>query len=415
VTETENQGAQAVSIAPDQPVTVAGGETPVEVTITNTFAAGQLEIVKVLDGPGAAAVPSGTTFTAEVACTFAGSPVVGFNPEVVTLTNPSGMTRTVGPLPTGSSCTVTETGTAGAQKVTITPDQPVMVGAGQAPVSVTITNTFPAPPSPPIAVGESCDPNDPSAQLPGSITIPSNQDFAYAIDGVPYAAGTYPFPAGTYTATSQRIPASTAKVSGAQLNQLALESFSWTVTVPGSEVCPGLVKAAEPPSGTTVFTGDEVTYTITVSNGGDEPVVNETLVDRLPDGVELDQSSISPSDGVYDASANTITWGFDLSATGGPTSSASFSYTVTVIQSEGTIQNSVRWVERDLTGNTEHPTEPGTTGGATDKPPTTIPPAGGLVDTGAGSAAGMGLAGLLAMLIGGLMVRFGRTRRGVPS
>jgi uncharacterized repeat protein (TIGR01451 family) len=403
LSEPDLNGASSVTFTPSDTVEITAETPDIEVVATNVYPAGDFTITKVVDGPGASAVPPNTQFTVEVSCTFpAGFPeqgaIPGYSPKVVTLT--PGQTVTVGPVPTGSLCGIKETGTGGAQKVSVSPDT-VTVGDGTS-VAVTVTNTFPAPPNPPTVAGEACDPNKPGAQLPGSITIPPNPDFAYAINGVPYAAGTYPFPAGTYQVTAQRIQAPPA----GRIAQLALESFSWTVTVPGSDVCPVLDKSADPPSGETVFTGDLVAYTITVKNGGDGAVVNETLVDQLPEGTKLDESTIDPAGGVYDDAAGTITWKFSLAAG----ASATFSYTVEVVTDEGTINNSVSWVERNLTGRTEHPVEPGITENITEKPPAEKPPAAGLTDTGA-DVAGVGAAGLLAMVIGGLMVAFGRRRR----
>ncbi len=60
-------------------------------------------------------------------------------------------------------------------------------------------------PTQPTVTAEICDPNVPGAQLPGSITIPANPDYAYFIDGVATAAGTYPKPAGSYKVTAQLI------------------------------------------------------------------------------------------------------------------------------------------------------------------------------------------------------------------
>ena len=68
---------------------------------------------------------------------------------------------------------------------------------------------------------------------------------------------------------------------------------------------------------------------------------------------------------MYDSAAGTITWTFHLV----PGATATFAYEVEVTTDEGTIANSATWVERDLTGRTENPVEPGITGEITDKPP----------------------------------------------
>ena len=141
VTETQDQGAANVEISPTQPVTIAEGQTPVEVTITNTFGAATLAVQKNLAGSAAQFLPDGTVFPVEVRCEFAGAPVAGFDPKTVNLTTPDQLRQVVGPLPLGAACTVTETNDRGAQDVQIAPDQPVTIVSGRTPVEVTVTNT----------------------------------------------------------------------------------------------------------------------------------------------------------------------------------------------------------------------------------------------------------------------------------
>ena len=141
--ETEDQGAQAVVIAPEEPVVIKEGETPVEIRVANVFLTGELVLEKVVDGEGAAFVPAGTVFTAEVSCLYLGQPVEGFTEKAVDLTSPDQLSQTVGPLPIGAECSVEETASNGAQGVVISPDEPVTVlGTEQPPATVTITNTF---------------------------------------------------------------------------------------------------------------------------------------------------------------------------------------------------------------------------------------------------------------------------------
>ena len=269
-------------------------------------------------------------------------------------------------------------------------------------------------PTQPTVTAEICDPNIPGAQLPGSITIPANFDYAYFIDGVAAAAGTYPKPAGSYKVAAQLIV--TKPVPASSLQQLAAQDvYTWTVVVPGSPVCPLLVKESTPGAGQPVVTGQTVGYTITAKNGGDTAVVGETLVDTLPAGVDLITSSINPSNGVYNATARTITWKFDLPAAVGTTpATAAFTYQVTVTASSGSIVNSVSWVERSLTATTSNTVEPAVVGGVEETPDEPDAVVGGtedLPDTGAGNELNVAGFGLLAMLLGGLMVAFGRRRR----
>ena len=268
-------------------------------------------------------------------------------------------------------------------------------------------------PTQPTVTAEICDPNVPGAQLPGSITIPANPDYAYFIEGVATAAGTYPKPAGSYKVVAQLIV--TKPVSASALQQLAAQDvYTWTVVVPGSPVCPLLVKESSAGTGS-VITGQTVGYTITAKNGGDTAVVGETLVDALPAGVELITSSINPNTGVYNATARTITWKFDLPAAVGTTpATATFTYQVTVTASSGSIVNSVSWVERSLTATTSNTVTPGTVGGVEETPDEPDNVVGGSEDlppTGADNTVNVAGFGLLAMVLGGLMVGFGRRRR----
>ncbi len=284
-----------------------------------------------------------------------------------------------------------------------------------AAVTCTFTNDRSvAVPTQPTVTAEICDPNVPGAQLPGSITIPANPDYAYFIEGVATAAGNYPKPAGSYKVTAQLIV--TKPVSASALQQLAAQDvFTWTVVIPGSPVCPILTKESTPASGQPATTGEIVTYTVTVKNGGDTAVVGETLVDTLPAGVELITTSINPSSGVYNSTARTITWKFDLPAAVGTTpATATFTYQVTVTASSGSIVNSVSWVERSLTATTTNPVTPGTVGGIEETPDEPDSVVGGTEDlpnTGADDTVNVAGFGLLAMVLGGLMVGFGRRRR----
>jgi gliding motility-associated-like protein/uncharacterized repeat protein (TIGR01451 family) len=61
-----------------------------------------------------------------------------------------------------------------------------------------------------------------------------------------------------------------------------------------------------------VFVGDQVTYTMVISNNNQVPAINVVVSDELPEGV----SFVSASDGgSYDAQSNTVTWSLgDLAA-----------------------------------------------------------------------------------------------------
>ncbi|MGW8566337.1 DUF5979 domain-containing protein [Isoptericola sp. NPDC055881] len=150
VTETDDGGATSSTISPDQPVEIDGDTTfedPQEVTVTNTYDTGSVEVDKVVDGDAAAFVTA--PFEVSLACTFEGQDI-----EV-----PGGATRTVTPdepatydgLPIGAECVVTETDAAGAASSTVSttveggdPGQVVVPGADADPAVVTVTNTFDA-------------------------------------------------------------------------------------------------------------------------------------------------------------------------------------------------------------------------------------------------------------------------------
>ncbi|MFC4139174.1 MULTISPECIES: DUF5979 domain-containing protein [unclassified Microbacterium] len=145
VTETENGGANDSSGS----VTVTVGDdpaAPVPAEITNTFTVGSLQVQKDLEGAPASGLDPATTFEYEVSLSCTRE----VNGETVDVTIPGGATRTITGagtalyegLPTGASCTVTETDAGHATGHTISPDQPVVIGDGSEPVLVTVTNEF---------------------------------------------------------------------------------------------------------------------------------------------------------------------------------------------------------------------------------------------------------------------------------
>ena len=145
VTESEDGGANSST---DSVTVIVGDdpEAPVAAAITNTFTIGSLEVQKQLEGAPANALDPATTdtYTVSLACTRV------VNGETVDVAIPGGPTRTITGagtalyegLPTGAECTVTETD-AGFSTGTPTIDPtPVVVGEGETPVVVTVTNVF---------------------------------------------------------------------------------------------------------------------------------------------------------------------------------------------------------------------------------------------------------------------------------
>ena len=119
-----------------------------------------------------------------------------------------------------------------------------------------------------------------------------------------------------------------------------------------------LIKSADPESGDAVEAGDTINYKIVATNMGEDPITNEHVVDTLPAGVTLDADSIDPEDGVYDATARTITWEFSLDGYDGETiPTKEFTYKVTVTAGPGTpvLANRAVWEERGLEWITTHP------------------------------------------------------------
>jgi hypothetical protein len=116
------------------------GETTNSVDFTNRFETGDLDLLKVVDGPGAELYGAGP-FEVHVVC------VDETDREVwngrVTLGGDEPLEHTVTDMYAGASCTVTETLTGGANDTSIDPTGPVVIGTGDDdPVRVTVTNTF---------------------------------------------------------------------------------------------------------------------------------------------------------------------------------------------------------------------------------------------------------------------------------
>ena len=121
VNETGTGGASSVTYSPDPPtVTITADETPVTVTVTNSFL-GSLEVDKVVQGE-----PAGSaTFTINVSCPSA-SIDENLTFDADGNLDPPGQTNPITGIPVGTQCTVNETGTGGADTVTYSPDPPTV-------------------------------------------------------------------------------------------------------------------------------------------------------------------------------------------------------------------------------------------------------------------------------------------------
>ncbi|WP_402469934.1 DUF5979 domain-containing protein [Isoptericola aurantiacus] len=186
VTETDSYGATDVAIS----TTVSGGEPgevvvppadgpDAEVTVTNTFELGSLQVTKRLAGLGSLYGPG--PFSVELACTFQGEPVAvpGRDERLILPAE----TITYDDLPVGSVCTVTETNDFGATSIEMDPvgtgdaatSGEVVVGTDDVdPVRVTVTNTFETAPLvvEKVVDGEAAQFAPPMPEIPPFLPLP---------------------------------------------------------------------------------------------------------------------------------------------------------------------------------------------------------------------------------------------------
>ncbi len=143
-TELDDGGATTTTVAPAAGVLITpGAPAALSLTVTNTFEAGSLQILKKLSGSGAS-LPDGP-FEYDVACTFEGTAI---DPVSVTVARNGDDRELVADvplvLPIGAECTVTETDDGGADAtpppVTVT----IVENADDNTVQATFTNEFSA-------------------------------------------------------------------------------------------------------------------------------------------------------------------------------------------------------------------------------------------------------------------------------
>lgn len=150
VTETATGGATTSTVAPADGVVVGDDpESPAEVTVTNTFDVGAIDVEKVISGPGADD-RGGERFTVELTCT---RDVDGEAEDIEipggaerTLQRPSDLMASYEGLPVGAECTMTETEDGGAEKATVEPGTVTVEGGGE-DVKIVVTNRFDAAPA----------------------------------------------------------------------------------------------------------------------------------------------------------------------------------------------------------------------------------------------------------------------------
>lgn len=143
-TELDDGGATTSSMTPSGGVLIVG-DAPVvaELTVTNTFEAGHLQILKRVVGAGTS-LPEGP-FEFEVACTFQDTAI---DPVTVVVSRPAGETEMVTDvpllLPVGALCTITETDTGGADATPDTVTVTIVENADDNTVQAVFTNLFSA-------------------------------------------------------------------------------------------------------------------------------------------------------------------------------------------------------------------------------------------------------------------------------
>lgn len=123
--------------------------TPVQVTVANPFETGQISVVKDFEGRGTEIYGAGP-FTVRLECSYdkdgVETPITwdGEDHLDIELSEANGYQATVDDLLVGSECEITEeTITSGATDVVIG-DAVIVPAAGGDPVTITVTNTFPA-------------------------------------------------------------------------------------------------------------------------------------------------------------------------------------------------------------------------------------------------------------------------------
>ncbi|UTX53232.1 DUF5979 domain-containing protein [Leucobacter aridicollis] len=153
ITELDAQGGAASLtlngevVAPNEDgswtITVTEGEAALNLQLTNVMPLGQVEIEKQLVGEGVSLVPDATVFEFTVECTFEGKTVWAGALEQTKAEALAGEKLTIGKLPVGAECGVTETATGGAsQEPTITPES-LTIGSDEG-ATFAVVNTFDA-------------------------------------------------------------------------------------------------------------------------------------------------------------------------------------------------------------------------------------------------------------------------------
>lgn len=323
VAETTDGGATGSAV--DTPtVTIPGsvdGSVPtVTVSVTNTFSAGSVSIVKQRTGDGVAAYGDGP-FTAQLVCSWQkdGQTLTIPLPDGgrVTLDATNGYRATVTGLIQGAHCDATETATGGATSVTIVPATGVTVPAG-APAEVTITNAFDTGS---LVIDKKRIGDGVAAFGAGPFTV--QVTCAYDVDGVVTPVGLADdgevvlSKQNGYTATIDGVIAGASchieETDRGLATATSLDPSDGTVVIqPGTSVRVtvtnrfdvGHLRIAKTADRSSAAVGDTIVYTITVTNDGQIDAKDVKVTDQLPRALQL----VSAQPAAVTASNGDLTW-----------------------------------------------------------------------------------------------------------
>jgi uncharacterized repeat protein (TIGR01451 family) len=274
VTEQEDPDFTTTVTPDDGTVTIGSGDS--EVTFSNTRNLGRITIHKVTQGDVAGA---STDFTAHVNCT------VDAYDQDVTLTAPN-WTGLTGDIPTGTQCTITETGIpAGWSLVSITPAT-VTVGQGD-PVAVTITNKRDTGV---ITVTKTLvgAANGAATSFTFDVDCPEtayDQSVVVSVTNASSAsATTTAIPTGLTCTVTERATPDWRMTAVVPAGGVVAVGSTVTFTNTRLEGTLNIAKKVSPVAGNGVVVnfGDTLTYTLTVSATGDQRQPNAVAWDYLP-------------------------------------------------------------------------------------------------------------------------------------
>jgi uncharacterized repeat protein (TIGR01451 family) len=326
VTETAAGGADATAISGTTVVDGGDGSAVVTVsgeadavTITNTFEAGTLSVLKTVLGDGAAAYGDGP-FTAAVSCSYGGEVVYAADALEIVPDVPTTIDEV---FPVGTVCDVAEVLTGGANEhedpaavVIVGPEDGEELGA----VTAVVTNTFRTGSldvvkerigdgveefgAGPFGVQVTCtwakDGMDLVVPIAdgGVLSLSEDNEFAATIDGIPVGATCTVAETDAGLATASTLTPTDGVVT------IADEENATVVVTNRFDV--GQLQIEKVVQTTTAVPGDEVRYTVTVRNTGQIDGVDLVVTDDLPSGAQFD--SATPAAAVDGA---TLSWTID--------------------------------------------------------------------------------------------------------